>query len=567
MMGHNNPPPSLGAILEGLNPAMAAAKAIVDSGALLDDEADRRAGEVSDALKRGQSDLEKARKADKQPSLEEGRRIDRAYDPHKRGAANLIEALRLLIGPYRAAKAVRLEEEKRRKDAEAEAERQRAADLAAAAAETRRAETVANREAADAARQSRASGAPVFPTAASSPVKQSDSIAAAAGSAKVAAVQAKAGAGAANRALKDMRGMRWQTAWRWFDPAANAVPKDDDVEARRRCVALAAAHILASDPAAMEEFVKRWLSNAAWRTSVNEVTEAGRPEHRPRRPHHQGARGQMKPKPFVKWAGGKRRVAPEIVSRMPRDIGTYVEPFVGAGAVFLELLPKRALLVDVNGHLMSAWRGVQANPESVGAHLEAFEAAHCEDFYKHMRELSTSPNMGAKTIPWRAAWFIYLNKTCFNGLWRVNRSGAFNVPWNQREKCPKLFDADNLAAVHEAMRGVSTFRGDYASAPITRLDGCTIYCDPPYIGTWTGYTSNPWTQRNQDCFVGWCYGIRTRGARVVVSQPDTPEVRGMWEGWRLVPIAAPTSVSRSPEARGRRRELLCLSGEWEERGP
>ena len=163
------------------------------------------------------------------------------------------------------------------------------------------------------------------------------------------------------------------------------------------------------------------------------------------------------PRPFVKWAGGKGQLLPHLQPFMPARFSRYVEPFLGGGAVFFHLQPEQALLGDSNPELMEAFHVVQEDVQALIAALDR-HAPHVldSDYYYALR--SAAPNDPVA----RAARFIYLNKTCYNGLYRVNRQGAFNVPFGRYKRPPGLYDAENLLAASRLLQGADLHQQDFA---------------------------------------------------------------------------------------------------------
>ncbi len=162
----------------------------------------------------------------------------------------------------------------------------------------------------------------------------------------------------------------------------------------------------------------------------------------------------MKAKPFLKWAGGKTQLLPELRKHIPDQFNRYIEPMMGAGAMFFDLQPKHAILADSNEELVNAYIVVRDSVEELISKLKHFK--NDEKIYYEIR--SQDP-LGLSPV-YRAARLIYLNKTCFNGLYRVNKQGQFNVPFGHR-KNPTICDADNLRAASQALAGVKVLLGDY----------------------------------------------------------------------------------------------------------
>ena len=171
-------------------------------------------------------------------------------------------------------------------------------------------------------------------------------------------------------------------------------------------------------------------------------------------------------KPFIKWAGGKRQLIPELLKHIPKNFNNYLEPFVGGGALFFELYNlgilknKKVYLFDINEELINAYKVIRDYPNELIEKLKEFKAKHNKEFYYQIRELDKSKGYNNLDNITKAARFIYLNKTCFNGLYRVNKKGYFNVPMG-KYKNPKILDEENILAVSVAPQSVIIQNCDY----------------------------------------------------------------------------------------------------------
>lgn len=262
-------------------------------------------------------------------------------------------------------------------------------------------------------------------------------------------------------------------------------------------------------------------------------------------------------KPFIKWVGGKANIAGEIAARMPEKIRTYVEPFLGGGAVFFALGSRceNAFLADTNEHLVSAFWAVRGYPEELGKQLAALEAkyngaADQEDFYYRMRGEQPMSAMA------KAVRLIFLNRAGFNGLWRENKKGEMNVPWGKKTQIalpgPVVLDQCSRALSKASIRRM----GFAASADFARGPGDVLYMDPPYVGTFKAYQPEA-VQLGVLEAVG--RRAAARGAKVLISNSDAESVRDAFADssvWKLDAVEARMSVGgdRKP-----RRELLIQS--------
>ncbi|MHC8441880.1 MAG: DNA adenine methylase [Candidatus Eutrophobiaceae bacterium] len=262
-------------------------------------------------------------------------------------------------------------------------------------------------------------------------------------------------------------------------------------------------------------------------------------------------------RPFLKWAGGKRSVVSEIHRKLPPIIKTYWEPFLGGGAVFFSLRDQiigKAYLSDINADLMRTYNGVQQKIESVIKSLNRHAGQHNEQHYRKVRDRQYSE----KSIVASASRFIYLNRTCYNGLYRVNKSGQFNVPMG-RYANPAICNKDNLRAVSQALQGIDLKTQSFNK--IKPKKGDLVYCDPPYDGTFNSYVSTGFTQQDQEALRDACASWRNAGAHVMVSNSDTKFIRSLFKAkdWTRHQVQASRNISRDSSGRGKQLELLILS--------
>ena len=265
-------------------------------------------------------------------------------------------------------------------------------------------------------------------------------------------------------------------------------------------------------------------------------------------------------KPFLKWAGGKTQLLPELVSRMPERFGTYHEPFLGSGALFFHLRAEgritNAKLSDVNPELINAWTVLRDDPGSVIFELEAMEDRVSEEDYYTVR--ATDPTDLNQTE--RAARMIYLNRLCFNGLYRVNRKGAFNVPFG-RHKNPRICDRDNLLAVSRALQGVEIGLESFESSMARAEPGDFVYCDPPYdpvsqTSSFTSYSKGGFGEREQKQLYAEFTKLAARGVHAMLSNSDTPLIQMLYFSHDVNVVAAKRSINCVGGKRGAVREVI-----------
>ena len=270
------------------------------------------------------------------------------------------------------------------------------------------------------------------------------------------------------------------------------------------------------------------------------------------------------PKPFIKWVGGKRRLVPELLRQAPEDFGRYHEPFVGGGALFFGLAEEHAgrerwaSLSDTNLRLVRTYRAVRDDVEGLIARLRDYAEAHDKDQYYAVRALDVDRMEHDADV---AAWFIYLNKTGFNGLYRVNRKGDFNVPMG-RYKNPNICDGDNLRACSRALHGVDIRQEGFERAAARAVAGDFLYFDPPYVpasatANFTAYTSDGFGYAEQERLRDVARDLKSRGARVILSNSDTPPVRSLYQrGFAKRQVMMTRAVNSRASKRGGVPELL-----------
>lgn len=232
-------------------------------------------------------------------------------------------------------------------------------------------------------------------------------------------------------------------------------------------------------------------------------------------------------------------MVPMLLRALPSDIETrrYLEPFVGAGALFLALRPSAALLSDANSHLMACYEAIRLQPDLIYEYLCAHRARSSKEYYYEVRGLYNRSGVSSA----QAARFIYLNKTCFNGIFRVNREGAFNVPYGHKDP-PNLPTRDALRELSELLRGASLCARDFEEVLIEAGPNDFVYLDPPYPpinGTsyFTHYTTDRFSEVDQHRLADAVHSLAARGAKFMMSNADTALIRELYEPYRIVPLS------------------------------
>lgn len=268
-----------------------------------------------------------------------------------------------------------------------------------------------------------------------------------------------------------------------------------------------------------------------------------------------------KPRPFVKWAGGKTQLLPELLARVPAHYNAYYEPFVGGGALFFALAAdnriERATLSDANTDLVNTYRQVRDNVDAVVEILRHHEKAHSEQHYYTVRS-----NAKLEDADWRAARFIYLNKTGFNGLYRVNKSGGFNVPFG-RYTNPTICDEENLRACAMVLRGADIRDVDFRTAAQEARRGNLVYFDPPYAplsktSSFTAYTAGGFGHVEQEALADLALGLKMRGVHVLLSNSSVEVVEKLYaaRGFQIDEVDARRSINSKADRRGAVKEYI-----------
>ena len=263
--------------------------------------------------------------------------------------------------------------------------------------------------------------------------------------------------------------------------------------------------------------------------------------------------------PVLKWVGGKTKLLDELRARMPARFGRYYEPFCGGAALFFRVAPARAVLADSNADLIALYGAVRGDVDAVIRRLQHHRAAHDEAHY-----YATRARWNERDAAWsaadRAAAFIYLNKTCFNGLWRVNRAGAFNVPIG-RYTDPPICVPDALRAAHAALARAELRCGDYRAAVADAERGDFVYFDPPYdpvapTANFTSYTADAFGPDDQRELADTARALAARGVRVMVSNSDTPFVRSLYRGMKIDRVKCARAINSNAAKRGDVDEVI-----------
>jgi DNA adenine methylase len=278
----------------------------------------------------------------------------------------------------------------------------------------------------------------------------------------------------------------------------------------------------------------------------------------------------MKPSPIVKWAGGKGQLLAQFEPYFPRDFERYIEPFVGGGAVFFHLYRrgrldgKRVVLIDRLEEMINVYRVIRSQVEELITELRRHEPRKTDARYFYwLRDWDRSPDYAHLSDVERAARFIFLNRTCYNGLYRVNRRGQFNVPFG-RYRNPNVCNVPRLRAVSRALQGVDLRVGDFGDCLAIAERGDLVYLDPPYhplsdTANFTSYTAGDFDIADQRRLADVYRELDRRGCRLMLSNSSTALIRELYADYELVEVQASRAISAKGDGRGAIVELLVLN--------
>ncbi|MCL5783532.1 MAG: DNA adenine methylase [Candidatus Thermoplasmatota archaeon] len=265
---------------------------------------------------------------------------------------------------------------------------------------------------------------------------------------------------------------------------------------------------------------------------------------------------------LLKWAGGKRQMIPYLMGLIPDSFGTYFEPFFGGGALYFELrrrgLLKKAVLSDTNSDLFNLYNVVMKKPLELCNSLKSLPYGNVKEHYYQARELFNNTGITKEPVL-KSALLLYLNRHCFNGLFRVNSEGSFNVPFG-RYKNPGMPDTDQILSVNEAFRDTVFRNEDFESAVSDAVEGDLVYFDPPYMpvsGTshFTDYTSSGFREKDQIRLHRVAKELWDRGVYVIISNSSTDFLKELYKDFNLKEIMANRAINSIAERRGKVTEL------------
>lgn len=266
-------------------------------------------------------------------------------------------------------------------------------------------------------------------------------------------------------------------------------------------------------------------------------------------------------KPFVKWVGGKGQLLPQLMRKLPTKYGRYFEPFIGGGALFFALAPKRAHLFDINEELINTYVVIRDRVEELIKELKKHK--YDEEYFYEVRSWDRERSFAKLSPAKRAARFIYLNKTCFNGLYRVNSKGYFNVPFGDY-KNPTILDQENLRRCSQALKGAAIEVASYLSVESRVRKGDFVYFDPPYAplsatSNFTTYTAVGFEGSDQQQLRDLVVRLSKKGVFVMLSNSSAPLILDLYANFAIELVDANRSINSRGQARGPVKEVLVTN--------
>jgi DNA adenine methylase len=276
------------------------------------------------------------------------------------------------------------------------------------------------------------------------------------------------------------------------------------------------------------------------------------------------------PSPFVKWAGGKAQLLAQFEPYFPSHFGRYIEAFAGGGAVFFHLYRqgrlrgKQVVLIDRLEELINCYRVIQTHMEELIGELRRHEPRkQDEDYFYSVRDWDRSPDYGERNEVERAARFMFLNRTCYNGLYRVNQQGQFNVPFGRYQN-PTICDEDNLRAVSRALKGVTLLVGDFSHCLQVAEAGDFVYLDPPYhpisdTSSFTNYTEDDFGIEDQQRLARLFRELDHRGCQLMLSNSRTKPIQELYRSYTKKKVRATRTIGARVDTRRTITEWLIVN--------
>lgn len=262
--------------------------------------------------------------------------------------------------------------------------------------------------------------------------------------------------------------------------------------------------------------------------------------------------------PIVKWVGGKRQLMFELIKNMPKSYNRYFEPFIGGGALFFELQPEQAYISDMNEELINLYSVVRNNVYELIKDLSKHKVS--KEYFLEIRNIDRTEQYTELSDVERASRFIYLNRTCFNGMYRVNSQGQFNVPFGYY-KNPRIIDENNLLNCSELLKKTEIKCADFSEILTKVKKGDLVYFDPPYVplnetSSFTSYTKDGFDINMQFKLRDVCDELDNKGVKFMLSNSDTKLVNELYVNYEIKKVFASRQINANADGRGKITEVL-----------
>ena len=262
--------------------------------------------------------------------------------------------------------------------------------------------------------------------------------------------------------------------------------------------------------------------------------------------------------PIVKWVGGKRQLMFELLKNMPKSYNRYFEPFIGGGALFFELQPDNAYISDMNEELINLYQVVRDNVDELITNLQKHNIS--KEYFMEIRNIDRTNDYRNWSDIQKASRFIYLNRTCFNGMYRVNSKGEFNVPFGHY-KNPRIVDENNLINCSNLLQRTEIRHADFSEILTKVQEGDFVYFDPPYVplsetSSFTSYTKDGFDIDMQFKLRDVCDELDSMGVKFLLSNSDTKLVNELYENYNIKKVFASRQINANADGRGKITEVL-----------
>lgn len=267
---------------------------------------------------------------------------------------------------------------------------------------------------------------------------------------------------------------------------------------------------------------------------------------------------QQETYPIVKWVGGKRQLMFELLKNMPENYNRYFEPFIGGGALFFKLQPDNAYISDLNEELINLYKVVRDNVEELITDLQKHDIS--KEYFVEIRNIDRTEEYKNWSNVKKASRFIYLNRTCFNGMYRVNSKGEFNVPFGHY-KNPRILDENNLINCSNLLQRTEIRHADFSEILKKVKKGDFVYFDPPYVplsetSSFTSYTKDGFDLDMQFKLRDVCDELDSMGVKFLLSNSDTKLVNELYENYNIKKVFASRQINANADGRGKITEVL-----------